>query len=534
MDSTQSNVSSNSGSIVESLQAIATSVLSAFSIDKLVDFGNEITNLAEIQYESEVKMETVAKNVLGMTDEEIQGWKDLASQYQKTTTFGDEATLSVMALTSGILQNADSVETLLPSIQDMTSYLKGAGATTQQYEQVAKDMARAIEDDSLPKLEKLGIYLSDEYAAAWDEATSAEERAQIVSDYVQETYGEMAETMAETATGSLVQVNNSWGDFKETLGDALAPVLQIVADLLLQVTTFLNEHSDIIAPLVLIVAGLAGAFVLVQGAIAAYNVIMGIMAVVNTAAFLPILLVVAGIAALIAIIVLCIKHWDEIKAKVIEVWESIVSSVQEAVGKVTEKFNSMKQKITDKVTDIKDKVKGKFEEIKQTISDKVNEAKDTVSGVFEDIKGKIQEKIENAKSIVGDAIEGIKEFFDFDWSLPPLKLPTFEIKGQFSLHPISVPTISVSWNAKGGVFDSPTLFAYGNGRLGGLGEDGAEAVVPLEKNTKWLDVIAEKLGARQSSTPIVLQVDGKTFAQTSIDCINALTRQQGSLGLKLI
>ena len=85
----------------------------------------------------------------------------------------------------------------------------------------------------------------------------------------------------------------------------------------------------------------------------------------------------------------------------------------------------------------------------------------------------------------------------------------------------------------GGVFDSPTIVPYGN-TLQGLGEAGAEAIVPLEKNTKWLDIIADKLAGKQGNKPIVLMVDGKVFAQTTIDSINQLTRQTGSLSLNII
>ena len=100
--------------------------------------------------------------------------------------------------------------------------------------------------------------------------------------------------------------------------------------------------------------------------------------------------------------------------------------------------------------------------------------------------------------------------------------------------PPSVPKFSIDWYAKGGVFDKPTLFS-GGGRLGGLGEAGAEAIVPLENNTQWLDKIADKLSSKMgASGPIILQVDGKTFAEASIDSINALTRQRGSLGLNLM
>ena len=98
----------------------------------------------------------------------------------------------------------------------------------------------------------------------------------------------------------------------------------------------------------------------------------------------------------------------------------------------------------------------------------------------------------------------------------------------------SIPKLSISWNKFGGVFDKPTLFNYG-GSLQGIGEDGAEAVVPLEKNTQWLTKIADMLGDRMGgNTPIVLTVDGKVFAQTAINTINAQTRQQGRLALNIV
>ena len=93
-----------------------------------------------------------------------------------------------------------------------------------------------------------------------------------------------------------------------------------------------------------------------------------------------------------------------------------------------------------------------------------------------------------------------------------------------------IPKLGITWNARGGVFDKPALFNYGNS-LQGLGENGAEAVVPLENNLEWLDKLATMLSQRMGSTPIVLQVDGKTFAKTSINTINQLTRQSGKLGL---
>jgi phage-related protein len=179
---------------------------------------------------------------------------------------------------------------------------------------------------------------------------------------------------------------------------------------------------------------------------------------------------------------------------------------------------------------------GKLSNIANSFKNKMNEAKTAVSTVLENIKTKFSNIMENAKSIVSGAIEKIKGFFNFKWELPKIKLPHFSISGKFSLDPPSIPKISVDWYKLGGVFDNPTLFGYGNGMIGGLGEDGAEAIVPLEKNTEWMNVLAAKLSERLSggNTPVVLQVDGKTFAKTAINTMNDYSRQTGSLGLQIV
>ena len=79
------------------------------------------------------------------------------------------------------------------------------------------------------------------------------------------------------------------------------------------------------------------------------------------------------------------------------------------------------------------------------------------------------EPINNAKDKVKEAIEKIKSFFDFKWSFPKLKMPTFSITGKFSLSPLSVPKLGIKWNADGGIFNSPTVLPTLAG-LQGFGE----------------------------------------------------------------
>lgn len=217
-----------------------------------------------------------------------------------------------------------------------------------------------------------------------------------------------------------------------------------------------------------------------------------------------------------------------------QIKQGITEKIQQAKEAVVNKFNEIKEGITTKINAAKETVTTVFTNIKTTITDKITEAKKTALDIFDGIKEGIKDKIEDAKDFVGDMVDKIIDFFDFDWELPDIKLPHFSIEGEFSLSPPSIPRIDVDWYARGGVFDSPTLFAHGGG-IGGLGENGAEAVVPLENNLEWLDKLAGMLDARMQgngkSTPIVLQVDGKTLAQVSVDNINKLTRQTGKMPL---
>lgn len=253
------------------------------------------------------------------------------------------------------------------------------------------------------------------------------------------------------------------------------------------------------------------------------------------------------------------KAWNGIKSILEGVWNGIKSIIELAIGviktvistawnaiktltstifngiknTVTNIWNGIKNTITNTVNGIKNTISTVFNAVKTTMSNIFNGAKDSVLGIFDKIKSGISDKINAAKDTVKNVIDKIKGFFNFEWSLPKLKMPHVSITGKFSLAPPKVPKFSVDWYAQGGVFDSTTLFPYG-GKIGGLGENGAEAIVPLENNTEWLTKIAKMLSDRMGTgANIIMQVDGKTFAEISVDSINQLTRQKGSLPLVL-
>ena len=241
----------------------------------------------------------------------------------------------------------------------------------------------------------------------------------------------------------------------------------------------------------------------------------------------------AAIAGFIAIVVKAYKENETFRNIVNSVMTGIKNIIKSTFDFIKTIFSGIVTVVRSNLNTAKTVVSNIFKLIKSIITGDLSGAKAAIGNIFGAIVSNIRTKLNTAKTVVKAAINAIKGFFNFKWSLPPLKLPSIDISGKFSLNPPSAPKFSINWNALGGVFDKPTLFGYG-GSLQGLGEDGAEAVVPLEKNTQWLDKLADKLAAKQNGIPIILQVDGKTFAQVSIDSINALTKQRGTLGLNLL
>lgn len=373
--------------------------------------------------------------------------------------------------------------------------------------------------------------------------------------------------------------------FAENYLPTIKDVLSTVGEKLKEALTWLSEHKAILGVMAGIITGIVTAIGL-YNAVAAVKAAMDAAevttlgalisaqlahAAATIAALAPYVAIVAAIAAVIAIIVLCIKYWDEIVAWCKQAWEKmkeiVMAGVDAVVGFFKKIFNWIKEnwqgllllivnpfagafklaydncegfrnKVDGFVAKLKEFIAAGFNWIKEKIVNPIKGAKDTAVQTFENLKTGISNKLNAAKDVVKNIIDKIKGFFKFEWSLPKLKVPKFTISPAGwkvgDLLKGSIPKLSVGWFARGGVFDKPTLFPYGNGSIGGLGEAGAEAVVPLEKNTKWLDKIADKLAARQGNTPIVLEVDGKVFAQTTVKTLNDLTRQTGSLQLKLI
>lgn len=351
-------------------------------------------------------------------------------------------------------------------------------------------------------------------------------------------------------------------EFVEKYGPTISESLGKIGEAVGKVLGFIFDNWELVSTLAIVIGA-------ISAALAIFSTVMGVVNAVMMASPVTwiVLAIVAAIAALIAIIVLVIKYWDEIKAATEKCWDAIVNAVKVAIDWIVNLFTKIinwvkenwlglllllvnpfagafkllydncdgfREFIDNFLSKVKSAIQTGFNWIKDKIVSPIKNAFDTVKTTFSKLPEIMKNALNKAKDAVFNIIEKIKGFFKFEFKLPKIKTPKFSITPEGwkigDLLKGSIPKLGIAWNARGGVFEKPTVMTYG-GSLQGLGENGTEAVVPLENNTEWLTKIADMLSQRMDGRPIILTVDGKVFGQTAIRTINENTKSTGKLAL---
>lgn len=210
---------------------------------------------------------------------------------------------------------------------------------------------------------------------------------------------------------------------------ALQPLLGFIAELIGHIAQWIQDNPTLTATItaVLTVLGiLMGLFIALAPIITTLTGLSAALGVGIGAIALPVLAVIAAIAALIAIGVLLYKNWDEIKAKSIEIWGSIKNFFSETWSNIKEIFSNgleiVKSYVQEKFSNIKESISGKMKEVKETISNIWNNVmdffrninlfdigKNIIQGLINGIKNMASSVVESVKGVVNGAIKGAKK-----------------------------------------------------------------------------------------------------------------------------
>ena len=248
-----------------------------------------------------------------------------------------------------------------------------------------------------------------------------------------------------------------------------------------------------------------------------------------------------------------VQAWTDIKNFFVDTWNSIKEKASNTWDGIKNVFSTVGNWFHDKViSPVGDFFSGMWGKLKKGAKDAWSGIKDvfsTVANFFGDIFSKAWKKVKDIFSTGGKIFDGIKDgivdafktivnaiitginkvvalpFKGINWALNKIKnIEILGLKPFDWIDTISVPQIPKL--AKGGITNGATLAE--------IGEAGREMVLPLEANTQWMDLLAEKINQRQGRsipTKLILQVNGRTFGETAIENINEITKQTGVLPL---
>ena len=224
-------------------------VAAAFAFNRLYSFGDELLEIASVQEQSERRLQSVLEttgHVAGFTIDQLKG---VASAYQSITTVGDEVILNTQAILATFknVRGKEFTDATM-AILDMSEVL-GQDATSG-----AVQLGKALNDPILgvTALNRVGIQFTDtqkELIRTLQESGQIQKAQRIILDEVAGQMGGAATNAAQTFSGQMKQISNSWGDLKEEGGFLIAEVLKPLLPSLKSTIELLFEMATAMKPL---------------------------------------------------------------------------------------------------------------------------------------------------------------------------------------------------------------------------------------------------------------------------------------------
>lgn len=482
------------------IKSAGRTITTSFSVYGLAGIyaGGKLIEMSQKQTEAEDKLAEIYKSRMGVGKKAVKSTLALASAEQKIGVVGDEVQLSAAQQLATYAKYPETVNTMLPAVNDLLVQQKGMNATQEDATSLANLFGKAMMGQT-GALKKAGISFTEAQEEVLKYGTE-EEKAATIAEVVKQNVGDMNEKFAQTDAGKIQQAKNELGDMGEEIGAILLPA---VADLvswfqvhllpvIQNVIDWFSQHPKIatFALALASITAVAGPLIMIIGGIvSAIGAVIPIVTAVGGAFTLlagPVGIVVAAIAAAIAIGIALYKNWGTIKKWASKTWtaikNAIMSPVKTVVNTVKTNFNTLKTALSTAWTTIKNTATKVWGSIKNAITKPINTAKDKVKGIIKTIKGFFPLKLKKLVSFSLPSISiGSKSTKVGDKSV---KSPTFGVGG---------------WKHYAKAANNPYLFRRPTGIIVG---DAAQDEIVYGRNSLLKDISQAVGGASLGGTVI--------------------------------
>lgn len=329
------------GAMFKNAAATAGGVLGALGIEDLAsrvaDFGAQSVDAFKEAQDSQALLEQAYAKFPALADTNIAKLRELNSALQAKTGYDDDQIAASQATLAQFGLTGDQISKLTPLMLDYAAKT-GSDLTTS-----AEAMGKAVMGQGRA-LKTVGIDFTDT-------GSSAGNFDQIMSGLAS-TVGGTAETLGGTGAGQARILDATFGDLQETIGEKLLPVVTgfqsfLITDLIPAVSgvvDWISNNTTTVLALAGVVGGAAIAYGVWSTAIKlqtayqlAASTATGGLTIAQWAwnaaiSANPIGLIIIGIAALIAAIVLLVANWDTVVAWITEVWGGFIGWITDGLN----------------------------------------------------------------------------------------------------------------------------------------------------------------------------------------------------------
>lgn len=202
------------------------------TIGELQNMISDLTSAYQVQLVAETQLNTIMRQRMHASDGEIQSIKDLCSAQQQLGVVGDEVQLSGAQQMATFLQNKQSLDVLIPAMNNLIAQQEGLNASTSGAVSIGNMMGKAMQGQ-VEVLQRVGITFTDAQKQVLQFGTESE-RAAMLAQVITDNVGNMNAELAKTDGGKQKQLENSFGDIKEQLGglvQGIAPAITMISQL---------------------------------------------------------------------------------------------------------------------------------------------------------------------------------------------------------------------------------------------------------------------------------------------------------------
>lgn len=257
-------------------------------IQKAMDMSDTVANVDR-------QLKSVLKNV-GATEDAYARLAQTAQSIEGYSLYGGDAMLGAAAELSTYITDTDALEEMMRTTANYAAGMSGGGAVdTKQMVEYASQLGKAL-GGTFDGLKIKGFELSEAQKEIIENGTDME-KALAISQVIDESWANLAQSMAQTPQGKLIQMQNTFGKMAEAVGRRLYPavlhlfdtilahapiidemlmgfstgiewivlILSLLIDAVAAVYTFVADNWSLIAPVVYGIIAALGAYLVILG-----------------------------------------------------------------------------------------------------------------------------------------------------------------------------------------------------------------------------------------------------------------------------